>query len=906
MVFLRRLIGGLTALLRRRRQDQDLDEELQGFLDAAIDDKLRAGMTHDEALRAARMELGSVAAVKDHVRDAGWENVIETSWQDLRYAARTLRRSPGFTAAAVLSLALGIGANTAIFSVINTLILRPLPVDRPEQLVEVLSRYPGEPRLSSFSWRHYEHYRDHNQSFLDLVAVLRTRVQIAVTGVDPEIVDGEYVASNFFSALGVRAAIGRVFDARDDQRDAPAIASAVISWSYWTTRLHANPAIVGTTLVINRTPVTIIGVAPREFFGLQVGMTPSLWLPASIEPVIQQPSRLNAMGVGILGRLREGVTIDAAAAEMRVLDRFRIEDLARSRSEAFARDFSIELEPAAAGFAALRDRLDTWLTTLMGIVGVLLLIACINIAGLLLARASARQHEMALRVSLGAGRVRLVRQVLTESLLLSTLGAVLGIGLATAGAQMLVRTMVSGRDFQRVAPRIDIPVQLDLQVLLFTAGVAVAAALIFGTAPAWQALRSAPATSLRAYGAAGNTRSRRVLGNSFVVGQVALSVALLSAAGLFVQHLSNVRNQDLGFERDSLLLVTLDPANSGYAREQLFAPYQRLLERLAQIPSVRAATISGVTPISGAGASRFIKVEGFDEAAEARRFVPLNWIGPGYFETFGTPLLAGRDFTFADKGVAPVAIVNQAMARHYFGESNPIGGRLQLVGQSNSGNTGAPADQVYTIVGVVGDARYLSLHDAPPRTVYLHAFQEPRMGANQFALKTTGPPAAIAADVRRIVREELATIPIARMSTMDDLVDGWVVSERLLATLSSGFGGLGAVLAALGLYGLLSYTVTRRTNEIGIRVALGATPSRILRMILGNAAVLLTVGVLIGLPLVPLTRRAASQVIAGLPDTSITAVIVAAITMLAVASIAACVPARRAARVDPVDALRQE
>jgi putative ABC transport system permease protein len=840
-------------------------------------------------------------------RVVGWENALETTWLDLRYAARTLRRSPGFTAVAVVSLALGIGANTAIFSVINTLMLRSLPVSHPEQLVELLSRYPGEPRLSSFSWRHYEHFRDHNQSFSDLLAVSRARFQVTGEGFEPETIDGEYVAGNFFTALGVRPALGRVLDGQDDQLESATAASAVVSWSYWTNRLHADPAIVGKAILVNDVPTTVVGVAAREFFGLQVGIRPSVWLPAAMEPALQKPSRRmdGSLGVGMLARLRPGVTFEQALAEMRVLDRYRIEDFAKSRSAAFARDFTIELSPAAAGLAALRDRFATSLLVLMAIVSLLLLIACTNGASMLLARGAARQHEMAVRVSLGAGRVRLVRQVLAESLLLAAMGGLIGIALASVAAGTLVRLMLSGREFLRLQQRIEIQVQPDLQVLLFTATVAVFTALLFGAAPAWHALTSAPASTLRAHGVAGETPSRRLFGKSLVVGQVALSVVLLSAAALFVQHLSHLRNQDFGFQRRSLLLVTLDPTSSGYPREQLFAPYQHLLGRLAEIPGVRSVTLSAVTPISGAGASRFIKVEGFEEPADARRYVPLNWVGPRYFETFGTPLVAGREFAFTDKGGPPVAIVNQAMARYYFGEKDPIGGRFQLVGPSNSGITGAPPDQVYTIIGVAGDAKYLDLHEVPPRTIYLNGFQEPRMSASRFALKMTGRSAVVASEVRRIVHEDLKTVPVTNVMTMDDLVDASLVPERVIATLSSFFGGLGASLAALGLYGLLAYSVTRRTNEIGIRIALGATRADITRTVLRGALGLVCAGLLIGIPLGVLSRGAASRVVTDLPASRVWPLVLATAAMLGIALIAAYVPARRAGRVEPIEALRR-
>jgi predicted permease len=497
-----------------------------------------------------------------------------------------------------------------------------------------------------------------------------------------------------------------------------------------------------------------------------------------------------------------------------------------------------------------------------------------------------------------------VRQVVAESVLLSAMGGLIGVVLASVGAQTLLRIMLSGREFLRLPQRFALDVQPDLQVLLFTAALAVGAALLFGAAPAWHALTCPPATSLRTHAAGGETRSRRLFGKSLVVAQVAFSVVLLTAAALFVHHLSRLRNQDFGFERSSLLLVTLDPSKSGYSREQLFSPYRDLLGRLEGISGVRSLTLTGVTPISGAGASRFIRVEGFEEAAEARRYVPLNWVGPRYFETFGTPVLAGREFTFADRSGPPVAIVNQAMARHYFGDRNAIGGRFQLVGPSNSGITGAPPDQMYEIVGVVGDAKYSDLRETPPRTIYLNAFQEPHMLANRLALRTTGRPGAVAGEVQRIVREELKTVTVSDLTTMDDLIDASIVPERVMAMLSSFFGAFGASLAALGLYGLLAYTVTRRTSEIGIRMALGAAESDILRMVLRGALSMVCAGLVIGLPLALLGRRAAGHVVTDLSADSMWPLVVAATSMLAIALVAAYVPARRAARVDPVEALR--
>ena len=839
-------------------------------------------------------------------RDRVW-TAVDAAWQDLRAAGRALRRSPAVTAAVVVSLALGIGANTAIFSLLNALMLRPLPVRQPEQLVELLSRYPGEPRMSAFWWRHYEHYRDRSQSFADLVAVARGRVRVSGHGLEAESIDGEFVSGNFFPGLGVALALGRAIGPADDQIGAARAASAVVSWSFWTTRLGADPAAVGRSIAVNEVPLTVVGVAAPGFVGLQAGMTASLWMPSAAEPLLQRPSRRadGTLTAGVIGRLKPGVPVDQALAELRVLDRYRLDDLARVRqSAAPMRDLTIELASAASGFGALRDRFATSLLVLMAIVALLLVLACANIASLLVARGAARQAEMALRLSLGAGTGRLIRQVGAESLVLATAGGVAGFALAPLAATALARVLVSGQEFLRLPQAVVIPTQPDLSVLLFTAAVALVTAVLCSIAPAWHAAGTAPASLLRAQTVAGDSRARRLFGNGLVVAQVALSVVLLNAGVVSALYLSSLRNQALGLDRAALLLVTLDPTHSGYRGEDLFAPYQQLLGRVTQIPGVRAATLSAVTPMSGAGASRFIEIDGVDQAPETRRYNPLNWVGPRYFETFGTPLVAGRDFTFADRGGPPVAIVNQSLARYYFGAASPLGRRFRLVGPSGSGVTGAPADRRYEIVGVVSDAKYLNLREPPPRTIYLHAFQEPRMFAHRLALGTIGDPTVVGGDVRRIVREELAGVQITTVTTMNALIDAWIVPERVVATLSGAFGALGALLVAVGLYGLLAFAVTRRVAEIGVRMALGATRADILRLVTRGALGVAGAGVAIGVPLAVLGQHLARGVVDDLPAASAWTLVVASAGIVVVALAAAWVPARRAARVEPADALR--
>jgi putative ABC transport system permease protein len=811
--------------------------------------------------------------------------------QDLRFGLRMMRRTPGFTAVAVLSLSLGIGANTAIFSLINILMLRLLPVKEPQQLVELLSRYPGEPRINAFSWQSYEHYRDHNHVFSGLIGTSGpARLNVRSEGLEPETLTGESVVGNFFPVLGMTPAIGRLIGPEDNSTETAPAAVAVVSWAYWKSRFNLDPAILGKQIIVENAPVTIVGVTPRAFFGLQVGSRTDFWLP--------RPTS-DRTGLRLVGRQKPGVSIEQARAEMAVMFQFTLEERSRNSKDPLVRQLKIEVDSAGAGFSVLRDRFAMPLLALMAVVGVLLLIACTNVASMLLARGATRQREMALRISLGAGRFRLVRQVLTESVLLSGAGSLLGVFLAYFGADTLVRILESGRQMPGLPLHIE--VQMDGRVLLFTAGIALLTGVLFGLAPAWNAVACAPASSLRETGRGGETRSRRLFGKSLVVVQVALSVVLLSAAGLFVHYLSNLRNLDLGFRRDDVLLMTLDPARSGYKSEQLASPYLELLRRFEAIPGVRSATISAVSPISGAGAASFVRAEGHQERAEDRRYVSINWVAPKYFETIGTPILAGRDFDFQDQGRTRVAIINQAMARYYFPGASPIGKHVTLDRDWKSFGE----DRPYEIIGVVGDAKYYEIREATPRTIYFNTFQEGQP-ASQFALRTGINPGAVTPAARRVVSEVLKTVPVVRVTTLADQVDASIVMERLIATLSGLFGAVGSVLTAIGIYGLLAYTVARRINEIGVRMALGATRSDVLRMVLGDALGMVCVGLAIGAPIAFFGQGFASSLIQDLPSNSAAPIVFSAMAMTAVALLAAYVPARRAASVDPMVALRHE
>jgi predicted permease len=787
-----------------------------------------------------------------------------------------MRNHPVFTAVVVVALAFGIGVNTAIFTLLNTLMLRPLPVREPEELVELLSRYPGEPRINGvFFWSAYQHYRQQNHVFSVLVGMSESSLQVG-----DEAVPGAYVSADFFPALGVKTAIGRVISPGNDD------SVAVLSWSFWKSHFAQDSTILGKQIVVNGAKATVIGVTVEEWFGLDVGSKVDVWIPAGMARDVQR------LQFTLIGRLKPGVTLAQARAEMTVLDRFRVDEMSRNNTDPLFRQLSIEVEPAATGIARMRDRFAGPVLSLMVIVGLLLLIACTNIASMMLARATARRRELTIRVALGAGRFRLARQVLVESILLSASGAVAGSVLSLWATDGLVRVLASSR---QVIP-FHIHATPDARVLWFTMSVTLATAMLFGLAPALSASQLSPISSLRQRATAGDTPLRRMFENGLIVVQVAISVVLLAAAVLFASHLSNLRNEDLGFQPNSILLVDLDPSKTGYQRAQLSEPYQALLARLQTISGVKAASLTAMTPIQrGVPPPRFVEVEGFNEDPAKRQRLAVNWVGPNYFEALGTRLMAGRDFELLDANRDKVAIVNESFARYYFGARSPLGKHVALERETRP----------YEIVGVVSDAKYADLHAPSPRTLYFNAFQLGRI-QNSLVIRTSGFPDRLIADVRAVVGDSLKNLTVSKVSTLTDQIDESIVTERLIAMLSGLVGLLGTVLAALGLCGLLLFTVARRTNEIGIRMALGANRREVSRMVMGRAVGLISAGLVLGVPLAFLALRIATTLVEDVAVTVAVPISVALVTLTTVSLLAAYFPARRATRVDPLVALRQD
>ena len=873
----------------RKRKDADFSAEIQAHIQLEEERLCEQGLTPEKAHSRAHQAFGNVTKAQERFYESRHWLFFDHLCQDIRFAFRILRKSPGFTAVAVLTLALGIGANTAIFTMANGLMLRTLPVRDPGQLVELLHYNTGEPEpgYNGFSWDAYQIMRDGNHVFSELIVEGMNLFTVRGDKLKPQTVFGGAVGGNFFQGLGVRPAAGRLIGPEDVHMASHAPV-AVVSWSFWKSRFDLDPGIIGKKIVINDdAPLTIIGVTQRGFYGLSDEAEQDVWWPVSLGP--------GEGPFGLLARLKPGVSLEQARAEMSVLFQRAVD---RPDAGPFVKGMQLRIEPAGNGVSTpLSQMLSTPLTVLMATVGLLLLLTCANLAGLLLARGASRQHEMAVRVCLGASRSRLLRQTLTESLLLSLVGGAVGIFLAYFADLALVRVFKSGRLIAAAPLHFEALTNPDAHVLLFTLAIALLTGLLCGAVPAVRASSAGLAPALQQASRLGESRSRRLFGKSLIASQVALSLILVSSAGLFVGYLSHLQNLNLGFERNHLLLVSLDFAQSNYTPAQFSQMSQELVTRLDGIPGVRSATFSGVSPMEGPGPKAFVFTEGHPEK-RAQAFI--NYVAPDYFETYGTLFLAGRDFSARDQGGSPVAIINETAARDCFGNENPIGRHITM-----SHITWVKGERTYEIVGLVSDAKYSELQQTAPPTIYPDLLQQD-FTASELAIRTRIDPDAVVRVVRQTEAAVFTGVPIVRIRTMNEQIDSTIVPERLIAMLSAGFGALGALLAAIGLYGLLAYTVARRTHEIGVRVALGAAGPDVMRLVLRDVLWMVCAGLAIGAPLAFWGERIAASLISGLPVASTLPIVVAAAIMIAVGLIAAYLPARRAMKVDPMVALRYE
>jgi predicted permease len=827
----------------------------------------------------------------------------------LRYTLRSFRKNPGFAVIAVLSLALGIGANTAIFSLIDRVLLRSLPVRSPEQLVLFTANGPRRGSVNTqyddtytFSYPMYRDFRDRAPGLNGVIAWFPIAASFSLQGTT-ERVNANLVSGNFFEVLGVGTALGRPI-APDDARTSGSTPVAVLSYSFWQQRFGGNADVLNQQINLNGQPLTVVGVAARGFNGVAMGEAPAAFVPVTMRPQLMaeradMESR-RTMWLNVMGRLKPDASRPGAEATLNVFWKPILEDEVTSiprTTAAFRQRFisrRLTLTDASNGISALRLFFRQPLILLMALVGLVLLIACANVANLLLARAAGRQKEIAIRLSVGATRGDIVRQILIESLVLATAGGALGMALATWGGRLLIAFM----PFTEITATIS--TDPDWRILGFTAAVAILCGILFGLAPALQTTRPDLASTLKQQAGAVLGGAQVRLRKGLVVGQVALSLLLLTGAGLFLRSLGNLKGVELGFRADHLMSFTIQPALSGYAPQRAIALFDALRQRAAGMPGVRSVAATQTPLLANENWDMGITVPGY-EPKENENAPNVTAVSPGYFAALGIPLVAGREFREGDSAAAPrVAVVNQTFAQVYFAGQNPIGRQFYFTADAKR----LPVE----IVGVARDGKYADVREQRQRFVFCPYAQQysSNIGGMTYYVRASQDPESLAGALRQAVRETDPSLPVYNMKTMERQIDEDVFADRMVSALSAFFGLLATVLAAIGLYGVMSYTVTRRTREIGIRMALGASRRDVLRIVLGEVALLAAIGIAIAAPLsFPLASLAKSMLYGVAPHDA--AVLAGAAALLAFTALAAgYIPAARAARVDPLIALRYD
>ena len=913
--------------LRRRQKEAEFREELQFHLDEECEKRLADGLSTQDAIWAARRDLGSATLLQEDAR-AMWSWIwFEQLAQDIRYGLRGMLRNRLFTALAALSLALGIGANTAIYSFMDAILLRSLPVADPASLAVVKWRskpiawgsgpafvlhsmdgstdddYSGT-TAAIFPFGAFEHLRTASAPVLSSLFAYKPAggMNVVVKG-DADLARGEYVSGGFFDGLEVRPAAGRLIRSDDDRADAAPV--AVVSLGYSQRRFGDAANAIGQEMLVNNVAFTVVGVAPAEFFGVDPAAAPHMYFPMHVAPLLQQRSLPtvdfvdpNYYWVEMMGRLKPGV--DLAHAQATLAAPFAQWVAATATNDRERANLPVLLlEEGAAGLDSLRRQYSKPLYVLLTMVGLILAIACANTANLLLARSAARTREIAVRLSLGAGRWRVVRQLLTESMLLAAISGALGIFIAVAGIRALTRLLADGR------PALTLHVDVNWHVLLVTLALSVLCGVLFGLAPALQATRASlmPGLRDRAVGEHG-ARLRAMLPRVrptqvLVVAQIATSLLLLVAAGLFVRTLSNLQSIPVGFNRDSVLLFELNAPQAGYPVSRVADFYASLRQRLSEVPGVRDVTLSHASLIR-AGRSHPVTING-----QALRGTRILWTGPRFFTTMQIPIVRGREISESDRqGRAAVAVVSELFARTNFGDADPLGRHIEVGGSLKV--DGVPT--VLEIVGVAADARYGGLKRENPPVVYVAYAQvpPPQLAEMTYALRTEGDPLHFAAAVRQVVREADARIPVTNLKTQAADIDQTINQEIVFARLCSAFAILALTIACVGLYATMAYAVARRVSEIGLRMALGAGRRTITWMVLREVCVLAAVGLAIAMPTAAATSRLIQSFLFRTRPNDPGTLAMAAAILLAAALIAGYGPARRAARVDPMVALRHE
>jgi len=889
-------------MLRRSRMESEMDAELRFHMEAYAEDLMRSGVPRQEAMRRARLEFGGIEGTKEECREARGVSFIETLVQDVRYALRILRKSPGFTATAILTLALGIGANTAIFQLLDAVRLRSLPVPSPSELAQIEIRggnrgFGISRSRDDLTYPLWEQIRSHQEAFSGVFAWSGSDEIPLGQGSQAKRARGLFVSGETFTALGVPPLRGRLFTAEDD-RPGCGLPGAVISYAFWQSEFGGLDSAIGSKILIDGHPVEVLGVTPPNFFGLDVGTNFDVAVPfcsvTAFRPEDSVLTRRDFFWLTVMGRLKPGWSIDSASAQLDAISpglfEMTVPDGYNTKSQSSYRALRLAAYPAGSGVSWLREKYDASLWLLLGITGLVLLIACANLANLMLVRAGKREREVAVRLALGASRRRLILQLLTEGLVLAVGGGVAGIFLARAFGRSIVWLLSTDRNL------LELDLALDWRVLAFTAAIAMVTCALFGLVPAFRSSRSEPADALKSgsrWITAGRERFsfQRIL----VVLQIAVSLVLLAGALLFVRSFRNLATLDPGFREKNILLafINLKPMHLPNA-EQYQPVADDLLEQIRSVPQVESTATSTHVPLDGSSWTLGIHIKDLETWSK------FTWVSLGYFQTMQVPLLAGRDFNDQDTRTSPrVAIVNEAFVRKYLGGANPIGMTMRTVAEPDY------PSEVYEIIGVVKGTKYATLRDEIPPESYGVVSQFPGGHWMSVFVRTTSPPAAVISALREKISQVNPEIRVEFRVFQKDIENG-LIRERMMATLSGFFGVLAALLTAIGLYGVISYIVSMRRNEIGIRVALGASRGNVVGIILRQTLVLLALGVTIGVVLALAATQSVSSLLFGLRPNDPFTFAGASLLLTAVALIASFVPAHRASRVDPMVALRYE
>lgn len=917
----RKLRAGFRGLFRQDVVDRELDDELRDFVERATEERERAGLPRAGALRAARVELGSAAAIKDEVRAGLWESTVSTFWRDVTYGGRMLRRTPGFTAVALVTLALGIGANTALFSVADAVLLKPLPVQHPEALV--LFRWTASPNnmppisvagmsidartgrswSTAFSHLAFQGFQRESTTLAGVASFAGASGPPSMPGLNDG-PTGQLVSGNYFSVLGVTLRLGRVIGPDDDRPDAPLV--VVISHRYWQRQFGGSAAVLGKTMTFTPAVATIVGVTPAGFAGTgQVGESPDFFLPllAGASGARNKfATRLKEPWVWplrIIGRARPGVDADAVQSDLQ-----GVFTAAASEAWRVGRGGSANLEAprlevvdGSQGLTEERRALTRTMAILSIVVGLVLVIVCVNLASLLLARAESRRPEMAVRLAIGARRGRLLRQLLTESILLTTGGAALGVCLAYWGKDVILAWI------NKFDPSFLVEPQLDARVLMLTIVVSLVLGAAVGLAPGLRATRVDPQPSIKETNL--TSRQRALVGRFLLVAQVALSLVLVITAGLFIRTLRNLQTADVGFNKTDILLFRVvntapPPApKDPTARAAAAATFEELTSRLAAIPGVRAAAYAQHALLGGDLAMPFLTVPGVPREGNEDRTVYTQAVSADFFRTMEMAIVAGRGFEDQDRS-RPAAVVNETLARRFFGGTSAIGRRVAIT--KDPASPDVAEDQLIEVIGIVRDAKYMTVRDDIPPTVFVLPNQP---GTFTFSLRAADP-LSLVTPVRTVTQQVSNTLIATDFRTQDELAARLVARERSFARLASLFGALALVLTSIGLYGLLSYRVARRTRDIGIRMALGAGRGNVIGSVLSETLLLVVVGVVAGLAASSAVTRVFASLLFGLERHDVVTLVASVAVMVGVALLAAALPARRAARVNPLTALRSE